>query len=140
MDEKFQIILYIAFGLVWIFTTINKANKEKRKKQQATEPLMPLPTEEDIADEQRTALDEFERAIKDIRQSERISSDIGKPIDVALTRDPYKESIEFTARKKRRREAEAIAIAEEERNDTIEIEEIDWKKAVIYSEILRPKF
>lgn len=139
MDNKFQIILYIAFGLVWIYTSINKAKKEKLKKQQAAEPLVPLPGGGGNADKQKAQIDEFERVIEEIKHRDKVGSEIETPIGVPITRDPYKESIEFTARKKRRRASEAV-LAEKKEGETIEMEGVDWKKAVIYSEVLRTKF
>ncbi len=63
-------------------------------------------------------------------------------VKTVLGEDPYKNSVEYRSREKKARRAKvssAVAKIEKEEPDSL-LHDIDWKKAIIYSEILKPRF
>ncbi|PVX52435.1 hypothetical protein C7377_0749 [Balneicella halophila] len=137
MEDGFQILLYVVAGVVWVISSVISNKKQKAKRTPMRSPS--LPTE--------TSIDDFETILEE-DQAQHIEEIVEEFVEekkekVAKTffdRDPYKDSVKHKARKKRLAKLKVIVPEDKEDSPGLDVTEIDWTKAVIYSEILRPRF
>lgn len=128
MDDGLQIFIYLISLAIWIFSAIQK-NKKKSEKDKPIV-YVPPPFEEEKTVEMVQETIENEKTI--------VSSDKSEGIYFKS----YRDSIDEYREKKAARRSKALR---EERKKQEELlkrtrNRIDWKQAIIHSEILRPRF
>lgn len=141
MSDVFDILIYVIPLAIWLFAQVQQSKKEQRRKGTTLSVPQPeiMPT---VEPEQQPTLREEVVVQSEERFSEkRIESQklAEKRLRYRETRrKPYKEGVAYKAKiKKTTEKQKGITV---ERESGVEISEIDWTKAVIYSEILRPRF
>lgn len=148
MEENgLQIFIYVVTFVVWIASAIFKARNKQKQKSSRT-PAMPtqppIQQYETVFEEVvQTNFEEIEEStISDKKILEEVlpvrSNRKKERNQTFLGASSYRESIEYRNKAAKRPVKKLIATKTEESEP--DSSEIDWKKAVIYSEILRPKF
>lgn len=154
-----DILIYIVFGAIGIFSSINNSKAKKRaENKQKTQPkpgnsVTPVEdvVEEDVADyEQPTpvevSLDDIFKALREGRPLEvgRKKKPVVKPAPVETVTKvskPIEEGISVTRNNDLiKNEISDKGIYDEDNEAAIDVERIDWRQAVITSEILNRKY
>lgn len=148
MEDGIQIIVYVLAGIFWIVASVLKANKKGQAK--GTPVSIPSsPAEFEIEEfesipETKAKMTRFEelQEEKNIHENKtaKLISDKKREVDTFLGRNPYLDSVEHREKKKRAAKLKLIVPEEKQNGTRFDTAEIDWTKAVIYSEILRPRF
>lgn len=141
MEDGFQILIYVGAFFVWIVSSILKA-REKAKPKRNPMPMPTVPTYSDESTEHPIITEMYEEEktktwVQPEKRKERTSKG-NTVLKNFLSKNPYRESIEY--RKKRESDSVKKQLKIEEKDSELRVSEIDWKKAVVYSEILRPRF
>lgn len=127
MGDGIQIIIYVIAFAIWIFSAIQKA----KKKANESKPAMPIPSIE-----VETKYVESENSNSTIKEEllQETKQTYKKP-------NPYRGSTEYKKKIEARKIKQQKVPNEEPQSPVLgNIEEIDWKQAIIHSEILRPRF
>lgn len=121
MDDGLQIFIYLIGLAIWIFSAIQK-NKKKSEKDKPIV-YVPPPFEE-------------EKTVEMVQET-IVSSDKSEGIYFKS----YRDSIEYKE-KKAARKSKALREERKEQEEFLERtrNRIDWKQAIIHSEILRSRF
>lgn len=127
MDDGLQIFIYLISLAIWIFSAIQK-NKKKSEKDKPIV-YVPPPFEEEKTVEMVQETIENEKTI--------VSSDKSEGIYFKS----YRDSIEYKE-KKAARKSKALREERKEQEEFLKRtrNRIDWKQAIIHSEILRSRF
>ncbi len=126
MRNGFDIFLYLIPLAIWLFGFFQQSQKKAKKKMGNIPQPVILEHPEKI-----------EQKMEQIEQEMRQEEQERKKKATFLGRDPYKESIEYRKRKEKKLKRTTKVEESTSEND---FSEIDWKRAVVYSEILRPRF
>lgn len=139
MEDGFQILLYIAAFVIWIISSIQGA-KKKAKPKRTPVSMSPTSLEQNAPEPEVATI--LKEKLERLRHSQQIEKKNHRNESAKkktfLGENPYRDSIECRKRKKKEPEKRQLTIREEEA--ALEASAIDWTKAVIYSEILRPRF
>lgn len=128
MRDGFDIFFYLIPLAIWLFSFFQQAQKKAKKKTVNTPQPQPVVLESSEKIEQE--MERIEREMRQQKQERKKATFLG--------RDPYKESIEY--RKRKEKKLRKMTKMQESNASESEFSEIDWKKAVVYSEILKPRF
>ncbi len=126
MNDGFDIIIYLIPLAIWVFSIYQQFQKKGKKRK------VSMPKNVTIGQYQNVE-ETIERVEKEIQFQE---NEIKKK-RTFLGKNPYAESIEYRKEKEKNVRKGVKTRKTVTEND---FSEIDWKKAVIYSEILRPRF
>lgn len=142
MEDGIQILIYIAAFAFSIISAIQKGKKQKPKRKfvppsqpvpQTVPTAQPVQTDKD----RRTEYTKIEKKEKSPLQKQYNERGVSKTF---FDRNPYRDSIEYRKRKQKESEKKIKVKTTNKVANDAGLTEIDWKKAVIYSEILRPRF
>lgn len=130
MDDGIQIFIYIIAFAIWIFSAIQKVKKKSEK----AKPVVFTPaSEEDFSVKEQELLKPI---VEDVFiQKEKVEQ-------TTFGKTSYRESLEYKEKiKARKMKNDDVPQEEKNYNPVIgRINEIDWRQAIIHSEILSPRF
>ena len=158
--DYLDIILYIVFAIIGIFSSINSTKfKKQAEKKQKPSPIpsrreAPLPMEEEVEEEY---VSEYEPSVPEVVTLDDIFKALreGRPLETVRKEAPVVEPIP---------EAKPVVLAEEgvsvtrgnnfaeneisdkgiytddDSGEAFSVESVDWRQAVITSEILNRKY
>lgn len=141
MEDGFQILVYVATFAIWIVASLRKAKKKQKPKRKVVPTSQPQPSmqqyepiaEGDAVNSKKEQLQEKIEVLLGDEKGRKL------PPKTSLDAPPYRDSIEYQ-QKREARSVKKKQIAEKKKNPEPENSGIDWKKAVVYSEILQSRF
>lgn len=148
MEDGFQILVYVAAFVIWIVTSLQKAKKKQKPKRKVVPTSQPQPSMQQYEptsggravnskkEQLQEKIEDYEKKIEAFLGDEK---DRKLPSKTFLDETPYRDSIEYQ-QKREVKSAKKKQIVEKKKNPELENSGIDWKKAVVYSEILRSRF
>ncbi len=139
MKGDFDILWYLVPLAIGLLKFVFKDKASKPVVQNQGEVILPQ-QEVDWEQEPVTDVSKRETLFEEKLQNIAKKTDVENRNKSFLSRNPYEESIEYRKKKVKKREEQKSKQITEELSQNDYFSEIDWKKAVVFSEILKPRF